>query len=63
MKLHAVIDIKNFEIIDYSITDDHVSDAREGISIIKVVMDSLSLNTAKEIYITNNLYKYIKEVM
>ena len=28
-----------------------------------LVMDSLSLNTAKELYITNDLYKYIMEVM
>ena len=28
-----------------------------------VVMDSLNLYTSKKIYITNDLYKYIKEVM
>ena len=28
-----------------------------------MVMDSLNLYKAKEIYITNDLYKYIKEVM
>ncbi len=31
IKLHAVIDINNFEIIDYSITDEHANDAKEGI--------------------------------
>jgi len=28
-----------------------------------LVMDSLSLYTSKEIYITNNLYKHIREVI
>ena len=28
-----------------------------------MVMDSLNLYKAKEIYITNDLYKYIREVM
>ena len=28
-----------------------------------MVMDSLSLNTSKDMYITNNLYKYIMEVI
>ena len=27
VKLHTVINIKNFEIMDYSITDEHVNDA------------------------------------
>ena len=31
--------------------------------VIELVMDSLNLYTAKEIYITNNLYKYIGEVI
>ena len=30
---------------------------------VSVVMDSLNLYTSKEIYITNNLYKYIREVI
>ena len=30
---------------------------------MSVVMDSLNLYTSKEIYITNNLYKYIREVI
>ena len=28
-----------------------------------MVMARLNLNTSKELYITNDLYKYIKEVM
>ena len=37
VKLHAVIDINNFEIIDYSITDEHANDAKEGIGLIRRV--------------------------
>ena len=37
IKLHAVININNFEIIDYSITDEHANDAKEGISLIRRV--------------------------
>ena len=29
IKLHAVININNFQIMDYSITDEHANDARE----------------------------------
>ena len=36
---------------------------RKLTAVKNLVMDSLNLYTAKEIYITNNLYKYIKEVM
>ena len=35
---------------------------KECIELI-MVMDSLNLYTCKGIYITNNLYKYLKEVM
>jgi transposase len=41
IKLHAVININNFEIIDYSITDDHVNDAKEGISLIRRIKNKI----------------------
>ena len=42
IKLYAVINIKNFEIIDYAITDEHVNDAKEAINIIKIVRNCIN---------------------
>jgi len=41
VKLHVAINIKNFEIMNYSITDEHVNDAREGINIIKNIKNKI----------------------
>ena len=41
VKLHAVIDINNFEIIDYSITDEHANDAKEGIKIVRRIKNKI----------------------
>ena len=41
IKLHAVIDINNFEIIDYSITDEHANDAKEGIKIVRRIKNKI----------------------
>ena len=42
VKLHAVINIKNFEIMNYSITDEHVNDAKESINIVKRAKNRVS---------------------
>ena len=41
IKLHAVININNFQIIDYSITDDHANDAMEGIRIVRRIKNKI----------------------
>ena len=42
IKLHAVIDIGNFQIMDYSITDEHANDAKEGIRIVRRIKNKIS---------------------
>jgi len=40
--MHAVININNFQIIDYSITNEHNNDAKEGIKIIKRIKNKIN---------------------
>ena len=42
IKLHALIDIDNFQIMDYSITDEHANDAKEGIRIVRRIKNKIS---------------------
>ncbi len=42
IKLHAVINIDNFQIMDYSITDEHTNDAKEGIRIVRRIKNKIS---------------------
>ncbi len=42
IKLHAVINIKNFNIIDHSITDEYTNDAMEGINIIRRIKNRIN---------------------
>lgn len=42
VKFPAAINIKNFEIIDYSITDDHVNDGKEVVNLIKRMKNRVS---------------------
>ena len=39
--MHAVININNFQIIDYSITDEHTNDARERIRIVRRIKNKI----------------------
>ena len=41
IKLHAFININNFEIIDYSITNEHTNDAKEGIRIVRRIKNKI----------------------
>lgn len=43
--MHAVIDINNCQIMDYSITDEHKNDSKEGIRIVRRIK-----NKIKELY-------------
>jgi hypothetical protein len=40
--LNAVINIKNFEIIDYLMIDEHVNDSRESINIVRLIKNRIS---------------------
>ena len=61
VKLHAVIDIKNFEIIDYSITDDHVNDAKEGVNLIKRVRNRVSRLFGDKGYDSKAIYNELED--
>ena len=61
VKLHAVIDIKNFEIMDYSITDEHVNDAKEGIGIIKRVRNRVSRLFGDKGYDSKTIYNELDD--
>ena len=61
MKLHAVINIKNFEIMDYSITDEHVNDAKEGISIVKRVKNRISRLFGDKDYNSKAIYNELED--
>ena len=52
-----------YEILGFYLTIKESHNNYKDILEDLLVMDSLKLNTSKEIYITNDLYKYIKGVM
>ena len=56
IKLHALINIKNFEIIDYSITNEHTNDAKEGINIIRNIKNKISRLYADKGYDSKEIY-------
>ena len=56
LKLHAVININNFEIIDYSITNEHNNDAKEGINIVKRIKNRINKLYGDKGYDSREIY-------
>ena len=61
VKLHAVINISNFNIIDYSITDEHTNDAKEGINIIKNIKNKIRRLYGDKGYDSKIIYNELKD--
>jgi transposase len=61
VKLHAVINIKNFEIINYSITDDHGNDGRGGINIVKRVKNRIISLLGDKGYDSKAIYNELED--
>ena len=60
VKLHAVININNFEIMDYSITNEHNKDAKEGIKIIKRIKNKIRKLYGDKGYGSKAIYNELK---
>lgn len=58
MKLPAAFNINNFEIMDHSITDDDVNDAKEGRSILIGIMNMVSRLFWDNVYDSNQFTIY-----
>ena len=41
IKLHAIININNFQIMDYSIANEHINDAKNGIKIVRRIKNKI----------------------
>ncbi len=60
IKLNAVININNFQIIDYSIVNEHNNDAKEGIKIIKRIKNKINKLYGDKGYDSKLIYNELK---
>ncbi|WP_084779416.1 IS5 family transposase, partial [Acidiplasma cupricumulans] len=61
LKLHAIININNFNIIDYSITNEHNNDAKEGIKIIKRIKNKIKKLYGDKGYDSKAIYNELED--
>ena len=61
VKLHAIININNFNIIDYSITNEHNNDAKEGIKIIKRIKNKIKKLYGDKGYDSKAIYNELED--
>ena len=61
IKLHAVIDINNFQIMDYSITDEHINDAKDGISLVRRIKHKISKLYGDKGYDSKLIYNELED--
>ena len=60
VKLHAIININNFNIMGYSITNEHNNDAKEGIKIIKRIKNKINKLYDDKGYDSRAIYNELK---
>jgi hypothetical protein len=59
IKLHVAINVNNFKIIDYLITDEHTNDAKEGKKIIKIIKDRIKKLFGDKAYDSKGIYNIL----
>ena len=60
-KTRAAININNFQIMDYSITDEHANDAREGINLIRKVKNRVRRLYGDKGYDSKPIYNELED--
>ena len=61
IKLHAVINIDNFQIMDYSITYEYTNDAREGLSLVRRIKNKISKLYGDKGYDSKAIYNELED--